>query len=589
VCSLREAVIAANADAASGARAGECPAGSGADTIVVPAGAYALVIPPPFEDEDAATNGDLDLLGAVTIAGAGAATTVVDGSRLDRVFDVLAGATVAISGLTITGGLRVAGADPDVGGGIRNRGALTLTASAVRGNVAGEGGGIANEPSGRLTLVGSAVIGNRALTGGGIRNEGTLTATESRFSANGAVIGGGIANRGVLALAGGAIGGNEAVADELIGGGDGGGLQNAAGATATLDGVTVADNLARGVRTTPASGGGIDNGGRLTLRGSTVSANLARNGDGGGIWNRGTLTLANSTLSGNRVTGFLFDVPGGGTITIGGSGSAIFDFADPADVASPGTIDANNVTVADNASDRGGAGVVVSRDAVLRLRNSILAGSAAAAGPAPDCAGTLTSGGHNLIETPGPSCTIEGDPTGNLIGVDPRLGPLAANGGPTFTRPPLPGSPAIDAGNPAAPGSGGAACEPVDQRGVARPQDGDGDGAARCDIGAVELARSPVVTVTLTLPTARPVVQTVAGLTPEQHVVRVQNGTPGLRSVRLTVNGRVLPILILRDGEVRTLDIARFLRPGATNVVRLETPWGTPGTIGGGAVITIGP
>jgi hypothetical protein len=63
---------------------------------------------------------------------------------------------------------------------------------------------------------------------------------------------------------------------------------------------------------------------------------------------------------------------------------------------------------------------------------------------------------------------------------------LADNGGPTFTRAPLAGSPVLDAGNPATPGSGGVACEAVDQRGVTRPQDGTGDALARCDIGAVE-------------------------------------------------------------------------------------------------------
>lgn len=61
----------------------------------------------------------------------------------------------------------------------------------------------------------------------------------------------------------------------------------------------------------------------------------------------------------------------------------------------------------------------------------------------------------------------------------PMLGPLADNGGPTWTHALLPGSPAIDAGDPAL-------CEATDQRGVARPKNGDGDGNPVCDIGAFE-------------------------------------------------------------------------------------------------------
>src|SRR5262249_46980617 len=91
------------------------------------------------------------------------------------------------------------------------------------------------------------------------------------------------------------------------------------------------------------------------------------------------------------------------------------------------------------------------------------------------CFGPIISGGYNLVQG---ACSLSGDPTGNLLGVDPLLGPLQNNGGPTPTR--MPGGPALNAANPAAPGSGGGACEAVDQRGVARPIGG------RCDMGAVE-------------------------------------------------------------------------------------------------------
>jgi YD repeat-containing protein len=57
------------------------------------------------------------------------------------------------------------------------------------------------------------------------------------------------------------------------------------------------------------------------------------------------------------------------------------------------------------------------------------------------------------------------------------------------------GSPAIDAGNPATPGSGGNACDASDQRNFARPADGNGDGSARCDIGAYEVGAAPITVI----------------------------------------------------------------------------------------------
>jgi hypothetical protein len=144
-----------------------------------------------------------------------------------------------------------------------------------------------------------------------------------------------------------------------------------------------------------------------------------------------------------------------------------------------------NVTVASNVADSdgdgiGGGGGVSVAAFFSAVSNSILAGNLAGA-VGSECRGTLASEGHNLIQDPS-GCTIAGDTTGNLLGVDPLLGPLADNGGPTQTRALLPGSPALNAGDPAVPGSGKTACEPTDQRGVDRPQQ------LRCDIGAFEAA-----------------------------------------------------------------------------------------------------
>jgi hypothetical protein len=81
----------------------------------------------------------------------------------------------------------------------------------------------------------------------------------------------------------------------------------------------------------------------------------------------------------------------------------------------------------------------------------------------------LTTNDHNLIEGFS-ACGVNGV-NGNLIGLDPLLGPSGNYGGSTQTTALLPGSPAIDAGN---------ACLTTDQRGVARPR------VAACDIGAFE-------------------------------------------------------------------------------------------------------
>ena len=98
-------------------------------------------------------------------------------------------------------------------------------------------------------------------------------------------------------------------------------------------------------------------------------------------------------------------------------------------------------------------------------------------------AATPISQGHNLFgENPG------GLDTTDIVDPTPLLGPPQNNGGSTHTHALQSGSPAIDAGNPATPGSAAPACEATDQRGETRPVDGDGDSTAICDIGTFEKA-----------------------------------------------------------------------------------------------------
>lgn len=416
-CSLREAIVNANNNNQSGSA--DCVAGSGADTIVLPAGTYTLAI--PGINEDLAATGDLDIAGDLIINGGGAAITSIDGAGLDRVIQVRAGGTVTLSGVTVSGGRR------DFAGGILNQGTLTLIHCVVSGNTANFGAGIFNWTQSTLALTDSTVTGNTASlsNGGGILNQGATTLADS-------VVSGNTAN------------------------GTGGGILNNQG-TLVLTHSTVSAN------TSGLSGGGISSDSAWTMTGSTVSGNTAANGNGGGIYNRGPMTLTNSTVSGNTA------VVGGGI----------------ADCGSAGTATIVNCTLSENSVSQTGGGIdTCVNNHALVLRNTIIANSGAGA----DCTAQFT-GGHNLIENPGNPCA---GGSGDIVAQDPLLGPLQNNGGATDTHELLPSSPAIDAGD-------NAACPSDDQRGVARPYDGNNDGIPDCDIGAYEYgAPTPTSTATPT-------------------------------------------------------------------------------------------
>lgn len=170
-CTLREAVIAANTDAA----VDTCAAGNGADLIHISAGTYTLTIPRPADGSDTPAVGDLDITSDVTLEGAGAGLTVLDGNQTSRVIEIApSGHLVTTRDLTITHG----NAEDAVGGGIRSHAAIlavervTIAHNTAQkdpslcGYVQGAGGGVAAE-GGSVTIDDSSLRSNSAGVPGG--------------------------------------------------------------------------------------------------------------------------------------------------------------------------------------------------------------------------------------------------------------------------------------------------------------------------------------------------------------------------------------------------------------------------------------
>ncbi len=492
-CTLREAIAAAGSDSPQDT----CPAGSlGADVINLPADTYTLLLGALAVSDN-----------RVTIDGAAESTTIIDGNDAGRVFQVSGpNDPVLIRDVTIQDGLTNLG-----GGGIQNFGDLTLNQVTVTSNEASANlaGGINNAASGKLNVRDSSIDAN---VGWGIYNAGVLTLTGSSVSDNTDATGpppdeGGIYNPGVATVEGSTISGNSdqgiyslntlTVADTVISdniastGTFGGGISILAGgsstATTVLDRVTVTNNkaltgggggIASGTSagmgasnisitdSTVAgnqadSGGGISNyadGGTMTIDRSTISGNTATNTQGGGIATSGAAILTNTTVSGNMA-----NQNGGGIMNFGTTGPLTLSFS----------------TVSGNTSTSGSGGIQTG--GTLNMGSTIVANNTGFPGSGDDCFGSVTSQGYNLIENIDPGqCVIGGDTTTNIIGSDPGLGPLAANGGPTMTHELLTGSPAINAASPSCPPPA------TDQRGVTRQP------GRVCDIGAFEIAEEPV-------------------------------------------------------------------------------------------------
>jgi hypothetical protein len=237
--------------------------------------------------------------------------------------------------------------------------------------------------------------------------------------------------------------------------GYGAGIYNCPSSTLTLIDTTVSNNSA-------LIGGAICNGGTLAIINSTLSGNEARQQMGGAIANYGNLTVTNSTFSGNIARRSLVGSLAGGILNGG-----LFQSA--------GTLVINNSTFSGNVARGGkGGGLFNVKGSTVVLQNSIVTNNTGG-----NCSGTLTSNGYNLSS----DGTCDFDSTGDLNDTDPKLGRLRNNGGPTRTLALLPGSPAIDSGNPSGCTDGKGHLLKTDQRGEPRPDKEDSSG---CDRGAYE-------------------------------------------------------------------------------------------------------
>lgn len=369
-------------------------------------------------------------LRAISIVGPGSSALVLEGGGLSFGGSGCAGYRADVTGVTIASapvgiddlgagigfatGLTLSDvvlADNDVGLRLGFRSNAVLNDSTVSGST---GNGIGPNDDSLVTL-GVALDHTSVVDNGadGIAHQGfSLALQASTVARNGGT--------GVDSLAMGWR--SVSVVDSTIAGnGDGGLFLMLADAStvATVTGSTIADNHGTGLAAAA---------GDLHVVNSTISGN-ATHGDGGGLYlDYGHVLLEQATITDND-----------------------------ADLDGDGTGD--------------GGGVFIGIDGTVEISGTVLARNRDHGGEAPDCGGSLASLGHNLVGASA-GCTLTGGAGSDMTGVDPLLGPLADNGGPTRTHALVDGSPAIDAAGTCAVGT--------DQRGVSRPQ------GPACDIGAFE-------------------------------------------------------------------------------------------------------
>ena len=389
---LRDQIVAANGTA-------------GPDTISFAPGVTGTI--------DLAT--EIDITAPLAINGPGSGTLRVTGTS-NRIFDV--GNIVAPDQAVSINGLTLAKGGVADGGAIRNslNGAnaaeLTVSDSVLTGNVATDQGGAIYSDGGSLTISGTTLRGNSSADyGGALFVDSTdgdqpteLTIQNSTFSQNHS--------------------------------GDDGGAFYLAGVNARslVTRTTVTGNTAN------EDGGGAvfgyGTGNSFLLTESTFSNNSAPEGAGGGFWVLGP--AAASTIADTTVTGNLGDY---------GGGIAIYNDEDaPVNIV-------DSTIVGNESIDAGGGVYQYGADAAntTTISSSIVQGNeAGTTGPdlaQPPANTDVLSVGFSIIGTTAGATVTEAPAGSNKIGVDPQLGPLADNGGPTQTMLPALSCPAIDVGD----------------------------------------------------------------------------------------------------------------------------------------------
>jgi large repetitive protein len=379
--------------------------------------------------------------GSVNINSGGALT--ISGAGVSRIFDISTTATVTLTSLTIT-----KGASTFSGGAIANAGALTLQSSTVTNSTVNStvpktgGGGIFNY--GTLQLLNSTVSHNSATMGGGgifngnSVNSGTVYVKNSKIYSNKAAYGAGLFN----------FGSSTNLVSSTISTNTGGGLDNSANS------MSVSASWIYSNTNNTGGGGGVSNyGSSLSVTDSTISGNKTAYSGGGIASYVGSTTLTDDTIANNTAGG----TPHAGGVSGGGG------------VASTAAITLNRSTVSGNTASSGLGGGTYTSAYQSYFAETLISGNTNTGKP--DFAGVGRSHGYNLIGTSAGTSQFTSKPS-DLIGTPGLTGSLGNYGAGTLpTVPLLPGSPAIDAGNPADTNA--------DERGTA-VQNG------RKDIGAFE-------------------------------------------------------------------------------------------------------